>query len=286
MRTLPFLRAAALALAAGAWVRAEGLPARIWGVTVDRVDPEDAIVEAILALPRRMTVRVVLDNRVPADTYGPLIRRLSQGADLMAELADSYDMKNVGLQDMKEKTTAYLDAYAPQVAIWEVGNEVNGNWLGPDARVAEKVAAAFDLVKARGGRTALTLFYGRGPRGQAPPAAMEAWSKAWLPERVLKGVDYVFVSYYRDADPRLPRPDWPRIFRRLGKLFPNSLLGIGESGASKAERPAATLRRTYGLKVDDPRFVGGCFWWTFATDMVPRDRELWKVLAEALAAAP
>jgi hypothetical protein len=68
-------------------------------------------------------------------------------------------------------------------------------------------------------------------------------------------------------------------------VFPNSLLGIGESGALRPGGHAERLRRTYALRVDHPRFVGGFFWWTFATEMVPRDRPLWQVLADQLGAA-
>jgi hypothetical protein len=264
---------------AGAQARA---PARIWGVTVDRVQPLDAILEAVRALPRRMTVRVVLDDGVPPETYRDLIEGLAPGADVMAELADSYDFKTLDRPGMAEKTRRYLDAFGPQVAIWEVGNEVNGDWLGPEAEVVAKVTDAFDQVKARGGRTALTLYYWGGPDGLAPEIHMARWALAHLPARMLVGLDYVFVSYYEDYFPARHRPDWERVFHVLGRAFPDSLLGLGEVGALRDGNHEDRVRRYYGLRVDHPRYVGGCFWWTFATDMVPRARPMWRALADQL----
>jgi hypothetical protein len=40
-----------------------------------------------------------------------------------------------------------------------VGNDINGEWLGTTPDVVAKMKGAYDLVKARGNRTALTLYY-------------------------------------------------------------------------------------------------------------------------------
>jgi hypothetical protein len=268
---------ATIFLAASPWALAA--PPRIWGVTVDRPGPVEPLVEAVEALPRRMMVRVVLDDGVPPATYGPLILHLAGKAELMLELEDSIAMKAMGLAAMEAKTRAYLDAFGDQVAVWEVGNEINGDWLGPDQEVAAKVAAAFDLVTARGGRTALTLHYGGGD----PLSGMVHWSKAYLPTRMLQRLDYVFVSYYPEDQEVAVKPDWNKVFRRLGELFPRSLLGIGECGSRPGMASPERLREAYGLQVRHPRFVGGYFWWNFATDMVPRTLPGWEMLRQELA---
>ena len=258
---------------------------RMWGVTVDRVEPTADIVAAVVALPRHMTVRLVLDNNVPAETYQPLISQLAPKADIMAELADSFGMKALAPAAMAAKTREFLDAFSDQVAIWEVGNEVNGDWLGSDDVVAAKVIAAYDMVKARGGKTALTLSYCGGPDGQAPEANLTAWCRTRLPARMIQGLDYVFISYYEENTLAFPQPDWPGLFDRLGVLFPNSLLGIGETGTRKPD-PQANLHHYYSMRIDHPRFVGGVFWWYFTLDMVPSSQPLWAALAQELSVAP
>ena len=49
--------------------------------------------------------------------------------------------------------TEYLDALGATVDIWEVGNEINGEWLGTTSDVVAKASIAFDLVRKRGYRT-------------------------------------------------------------------------------------------------------------------------------------
>jgi hypothetical protein len=284
---------AALSAALGAALPPAGAgPARaappegwIWGVTVDRVQPLDDIVEAVLALPRRMTVRVVLDEGVEPETYRELVERLAPGADLMLELADSFSFRTLDLGRMTAKTRSYLDAFGARAALWEVGNEVNGDWLGPEPEVAAKVVAAYDLVKAGGGRTALTLYYGEETGGLTPEGQMARWAVRHLPARMIAGLDYVFVSYYEEDHPGRRRPDWNRVFRVLARVFPSCRFGLGESGCRVAGAEPDRLRRSYGLRLREPRYVGGCFWWTFVDDMVPRSRPLWRVLADQLEAA-
>jgi hypothetical protein len=54
-------------------------------------------------------------------------------------------------------TTSYVNTLGSLVDIWEIGNEINGNWLGSNA--FGKMAAMYDIVAGKGGRTALTFFY-------------------------------------------------------------------------------------------------------------------------------
>ena len=75
------------------------------------------------------------------------------------------------------------------------------------------------------------------------------------------------------------RPDWPAEFARLGELFPNAALGIGECGTRSAEHRLEVLERCYRIRAPHPRFVGGWFWWHFSEDMVPASKPLWSALA-------
>ena len=64
---------------------------------------------------------------------------------------------------------------------------------------------------------------------------------------------------------------------------PASRLGFGEVGTHQGDPAAAklaTLNRYYRLRIGVPGYIGGCFWWYYAEDMLPyRHNPLWHALA-------
>ena len=205
------------------------------------------------------------------------------------------------------------------VDIWELGNEINGEWLG--AGVPEKLDAVTRVFRADAsefgtlcpGREpradekrfllAMTL-YGNGPYDGGRSTASNCWSDAdhamlrWAEAQFGAGqplegtgqaLDYVWVSYYED-DCEGIEPDWPSVFERLGALFPEARLGFGECGSERPARKSELLRRYYeGMTLSDvelanmhithPRYVGGMFWWYFSDDL--RDDGLYDQLRVA-----
>lgn len=145
------------------------------------------------------------------------------------------------------------------------------------------MSGAYDLVKADGGKTAITLYLNEGC-WERPQNEMFAWAAANIPQYIKDGVDYVFVSYYED-DCNGRQPNWQAVFERLGAMFPNSLLGVGECGTTKRARKEEYLRRYYTMRINHPRYVGGHFWWYFNQDMVPSTtKPLWHTLDELMRA--
>ena len=260
-----------------------------YGVTIDSIDHVPRIVDSLSNLPQRATTRIVFDEFVPASEYVDAVTEISAVSDVMGELLDSYYVWQYSPDAYEARTAEYLDALGDSVAIWEVGNEINGEWLcGEDAEsctpqqtaeVVTKMQTAYDLVEQRGGTTALTLYYNQDCWSQ-PENEMFTWAEANVPTSMREGLDYVWVSYYEDDCNDL-QPNWDHVFQRLGEMFPNSRLGIGECGTVNADAKESFIRRYYGMRLDEPRFVGGFFWWYFRQDMVPREEPLWTVLSEA-----
>jgi len=176
-----------------------------------------------------------------------------------------------------------------------VGNEVNGEWLGNTPDVVAKILGAYQAVKARGKTTAITLYYnGIYANGQPtadncwenPENQMLVWAEQNIPAEMKNGLDYVWVSFYED-DCLDISPDWQSIFNTLGEMFPGSKLGIGECGTLIQDRKEVYINRYYrDMRIDHPRYVGGYFWWYGKQDFVPKSKELWQVLLEALGPAP
>ena len=94
--------------------------------------------------------------------------------------------------------------------------------------------------------------------------------------------------------------DFVSTLRPLKRIFPQARVGIGELGAqgradgrprdpSLAEKERIA-RRYIGMHdrlraALGPRFLGGWFWWYYATDAVPwdRPRSLWPTLEDLYA---
>lgn len=259
-------------------------PAPLYGVTIDAVDNMPAVVDALAHLSRTPTVRIVFDEGMSASHYAAPVAAIRRVAYVMGELADSSTLKTYTAAQLGERATAYVRTLGSSVDIWEIGNEINGEWTGATRDVVAQTLAAYDAVRQAGGRTALTLYYNEGCAEQ-PSRAMFAWAERHLPQHLRDGLDYVFISFYED-DCKIAPPDWHAVFDRLGALFPHAALGFGEVGTRHAARKPALLAYYYGLAVAHPRFVGGYFWWYFRQDMVPRSRPLWRSLDAAFLAMP
>lgn len=295
LRGLPFLAAATLAGVPGLAAPETPVP-WIWGVTTD--DPRvgsEAQAAALRAFPFRPMVRVVFDlpagGHPTAADYAPAVATLAGAGTLLGLPVDASDLARLDLPAVRARIAEYLAALGPWVPIWEVGNEVNGDWVGPDA--ATKTEAMYDAVKGAGKAAALTLYFEHAP---APGHGLLAWVDTHLPpgHRMRQGLDLVLVSHYEDQDggrPLLPR-ELEALFTALAVRFPNARLGLGESGwggpipASPATR-AALLRRAYGHRLPSvPAFAGGGFYWHFRQTMVPRTAPDWGVLAALAAQGP
>jgi hypothetical protein len=264
------------------------LPSPLYGVTVDDISKLSDIVTSLGALPHRATTRIVFDSGEAPAYYAQAVPAVHAVSYVLGEILDSSAVSQVSPAQYAQRTSDYLAAFPTGVDVWEVGNEINGNWLGTDADVASKMTQAFDLVKAAGQHTELTLY---GCSDSGATYDMFTWVNAHVPPRMLTGLDYVLVSYY-EGDCGAPRSDWPTVFQQLRALFPTAGLGFGEVGyvdtngndlALQNESAAATyLQKYYGMQITVPGYVGGYFWWYFAEDMVPDTQPLFGVLSTAI----
>jgi hypothetical protein len=272
---------------------ARRLPSPLYGVTLDDVRNIGRIVGGLRNLPEAPTARIYFDVRERAGYYTAAVNALRPVSYLMGELLDSSDETHIAAPAYNERVKSYLAALGNKVDLWEIGNEVNGNWTGRYPAVEAKLTEAYRDVAAAGKRTALTLYYnvgcGDGPAELSPVA----FSRAYVPAAVRHGLDYVLLSYY-PGECHSIRPGtamWTAYFQRLHALYPNALLGFGEIGMSKPVTaktlgPAESLvRQYYGLAIGLPYYVGGAFWWYFAEDCLPYARRpLWGVFREGIRA--
>jgi hypothetical protein len=256
------------------------IPAPLYGLTIDDISELPSIVESLKRLSRKPTARIVFDETMGPAYYRKAAITLSSVSWLMGEILDSAYVKRFSVTGYLNRTTRYLDSMGDIVHIWEVGNEVNGEWLGTTASVVAKITGAYDLVKARGKVTALTLYYNEDCWSRRSNE-MFTWAQANIPERMKLGLDYVLVSYYEEDCNDL-KPDWPTVFAKLAAMFPNSRIGFGEIGTTDPALKADYLTRYYTMRINQPNYIGGHFWWYYREDMVPWTLPLWSTLNAAI----
>ena len=290
------------------------VPEPIRGVTVDdKNDIRDAIflvklLNSLHHLSVKPTARIVYSpgknkSSLPAASYLDATRQIKSVAYVFGQPVDSFYMRCFTPPEHLSRFKDYVTTMGSSVDIWEVGNEINGEWLfgktkrcSPNASakatsqadVITKMVEAYDYLKSQNKVTALTLYYNTPCRR---PAANEmiTWSEVNIPARMKAGLDYLFVSYY-EVDCHGYKPDWQQVFSQLAAIFPNSKLGISEFGWSskKDSTPAIKdlLQRYYAIHPNVPNWVGGGFYWEFAIDMVPYDPasgSLWSTINTAMA---
>jgi hypothetical protein len=269
------------------------LPGPLYGVTADDVSGTARLAAGLRNLPEAPTTRLYFDTREPAGYYAAAVNALRPVSYLMGELLDSSDEAGITTSAYRTRVNSYLAAFGSKVDVWEIGNEVNGNWTGSYPTVEAKLTGAYTDVAAAGKRSALTLYYnagcGDGP-GELDPLA---FSRTYVPAAVRNGLGYVLLSYYEGACHGL-RPSaatWTAYFQRLHVLYPHARLGFGEIGlanpvAANTLRSAESLvRHYYGLSIKLRYFAGGYFWWYFTEDGLPSaTRPLWGVLGSGFRA--
>lgn len=263
------------------WPRRSG-PDVIKSVTIDRADADPAVWPTIAALAgdRAAWARIVFDPDQPASTYRPLVDAAhAAGVKVLGQILDSSAMAGVPLPTFRERVDAYLAAL-PDLDGWEVGNEVNGTWLGPD--VTEKIAYAARAVKERtSARTMLTLYWQLGEDTEA--GSMFTWAAANLTPAIVADLDDVSVSMWVEEHPMGIAFD--RVFATLAARFPGKRLLIGELGYGNDDLSHlwwwgdATDRTGAGriavahtnltMALDRPWIAGGGFWWYYLEDAFP-----------------
>ncbi len=268
-----------------------------WGVTVDRVNNYPSVVASISGLVEnvagRAVVRIVFDEGVGAGQYDAVVAAAqAAGLRVMGELLDSAAMSSCDLAGFEARVREYVDHF-PQIDLWEIGNEVNGEWLGAD--VAAKITYAADYVKTKdpGDTTVLTFYWQMGTAGGASTTLFQ-WIADNVGASLRADTDVVALSTWIGDAPLGVAHD--EVYQRLHALFPAQRIVMGElgywsQGTTKAwwwrsrSDPAGAVRRAlaehmYLANLSFDYSDGGVFWWNYYDEMSARG-PLWDAVNEA-----
>ncbi|MDO4888854.1 MAG: Tat pathway signal sequence [Actinomycetaceae bacterium] len=282
---------------------AEQAPAApLRGITLTSIGDLDTVLGLIESSEEKLTVRLVIQSDVSMDSYRQAIEKLRPHAYIMVEILDSHTWAEADIGELRSLTAEAVDALGDEVDVWEVGNELNGSWLGSSPeQINAKASAVKEIVSQSGGRTAITLNYWSHEGCYAQPWERLSTYARSMPDD-LRDVDYLFLSVYEMSCTPAQHPsadDLAGALNSLGEIFPNARLGIGEiSGYDPSTPDSKTIdtegrqagnRRIatyyYGLHDEleakvGTRYVGGYFWWHFREDAVEGD--MWPLLKELL----
>lgn len=252
--------------------------APLYGVTIDRITHLKSTIGSLAELPFRPTTRVYFEVGQPASHYAQALAQMDPVSDIMGELLDSSDETAISTGAFQARVESYLHTLGSEVSIWEVGDEVNGNWTGSYPVVAAKLTEAYDDVADTGASTALTLYANNfGPEncgdGLEELTPLQ-FTQQYVPGEVADGLDYVFLSYYpTECGKREPSSEEVASYmQQLHALYPNAALGFGEVGLprrasrSTAAKAEQIMNWAYSLKPGLPYYIGGYFWWYGAED--------------------
>jgi hypothetical protein len=246
-----------------------------------------------------------------ASTYASAIQQIKtsvvtstkQHPLILGQPVDSSYMFCFTEDDHKARWNDYVTTLGSNVDVWEVGNEINGNWLyntGANADtsgescpakwpggvpattiqdVANKMVDSYTIVKNAGKLAELTFTF--CPTDLPAPNQPFTWIPKYVPTALLNGMDYVLISYYPNKSAcayGLPTSsDWVSWFQQLHTLFPNAKLGMGEWGYTQNNPPSnlsTVLQEGYSINpsasLPAGTWIGGVFYWEFGATAVPQ----------------
>ena len=111
------------------------MPSRILrGVTVDSLDDIEETAAVLSSSANRLTVRLVMDSERPLEDCVRAVATLKPHADIMIQVIDSTDLPDRSASWIAKRTQDAMDAFGDDIALWEIGNELNGlGEIYPDA---------------------------------------------------------------------------------------------------------------------------------------------------------
>jgi hypothetical protein len=251
----------------------------LYGVTINDIGAIGAVVAAEGRLPEHPTNRVYFNVAEPAGYYASAVSQLHAVSGIMGELLDSGEAKGISASAYQTRVQSYVSTLGSSVDTWEIGNEVNGNWTGPYATGAARIAVAYRDVRKTQAHTALTLYANEYAPNNCGDGSTELtpvqYSRQYVPAAVRNGLTYVFESYYPTGCENT-YPNSAQVaseMQQLHALYPHALLGFGEVGLPRpvTKKTLATAEKAmawaYSLVPGLPYYVGGYFWWYALEDV-------------------
>ena len=210
----------------------------------------------------------------------------------MGQLFDSSFQSKTSLEEFRERVDQALSypGFA-KVSAWEVGNEINGDWVGED--IIKKVEYASERVKSVYPEKMVCLTFYWYSMQDTLQSSLFNWIDDHITQTVRENIDCVTLSIYVDQQPLGFL--WDHIMSKLSEDFPQKKIMVGElafsdpsvtqffrEGPDRLSHDEAAQRYVasrYASSFATPSSIGGGFWWYYDREMVGRT-ELWHALRD------
>lgn len=158
---------------------------------------------------------------------------LKAHSQFMVQPCDSFYIKHLTVGDYERIFRELVDLFAFADS-FEVLNEGGGDWLGDDESVLQKLTLATNIVRAKGKKTHLCLYFENPTTVEDIPNSSMMKFANKIPHTVREGIDSVGISYYPqdNSGQNLLMSERLAIFEGLQKLFPMATLANSEFGFS------------------------------------------------------
>lgn len=267
----------------------------VWGVSTDPTSTSyQTNIDGLVPLfePRHRWTRLIMENTTNA--YFAKVRTTlnyatSKQVQTLGQLFDSSIQSSLSLTAFKtavDRALAYPDFN--KFTAWEVGNEVNGGWLG--GNMPAKIAYAATQVKAKTGKKVCLTFYWYGIEDSLKTSLFN-WIGTNVTQQIKDNIDCVALSVYIDQQPL--NFSWDLVMTKLGENFPGKMVMIGELGfidpsvasiyregpltLSNLEGGKLYISNRYPASFATAGAVGGDFWWYYDQEMAGQ-QPLWTSL--------
>jgi hypothetical protein len=226
-------------------------PQTIYGITIEDTESPEQIINTVNRVRqgtrKEVAVRVVIDpeHDLGDEQFKTRLAALkSAGVKVMALLGDSHDLYRFGsgsdfnptdVSRYRRRVQKALATFGESVDIWEIGNEVNGEWSGwkekerkdatqdwekvsPEKRarrrqwVYNQIKAAYDVLQPADKCMAITFYYNDDHQGHScwpkpqdlsdgSAYEMVNWASEYFTDKEMRDhIKYVFISYYENTE--------------------------------------------------------------------------------------
>jgi hypothetical protein len=287
------------------------IPDTLYGVTTESVENLSGLNTSLTKHTKRPMTRIVFQSGTNPSSYTSAVNTLRNTSYIMGEIMDSDGLKKISTANYRTRAANFVNTFKNNIDIYEIGNELNGEWAGTQASTLAQLQAAYDVVEKDNAslnlKSAITLnFWPNSGFYENPWENTETYAKS-IPAEIRNGVDYVLLSFYETAldDKKTPSiesytpasSEFVSMFNKFKTIFPNAKLGMGEIGAQGTDddlprdatftEKQTIANRYYGMHntlktAIGPRYVGGYFWWYYYQDAVPynRSQSVWPTIEQ------
>lgn len=214
----------------------------------------------------------------------------SIGLNVMGQILDSSSWpKDITVEKYRLRTINLVTHYQNRISVWEIGNEINGNWLikkknlDQDNLIIDSVKAAADEVKRINNdyKTVITLYWSEGTSDYEH--SLFLWINKWESKKNFgKNIDIIALSIYPANNPVGSAFDIT--IQKLREKFPDKKIMIGEFDHNTgmgywwhsddvSEARKDLVEQYYTAMMGYDYSINGGFWWYFYDEMIKDGRE-------------